>query len=377
MERETLNVYATFRGNGSTADAYYRNRYPWSVNLHFAGDRVDLTIGPLDDVNVMGKDVVLAQRPNTATEELILKIVKEQGIPLAVDVDDNLFDIPPTCGDIFDHYHFRGQHKVDEAGALHARKPLLHHLRCLRMADVITVPTARLAEDIAPYIGGTPIFEVLPNYVLRGAWDYIPKLRNRDYGDKPIVAWFGHFYHSHDLQWIAPTLADVLPATDAQLLLMGQPEALTLFPAELVQRTLVENLVPFDQFATVRHYIKSADVGICPLMPIRFNRGKSTLKALQFGAAGVPPVCSAVVYDQLPELDDLGLVAGDADQFGEILGRLLADKDERERLGREWQEIVVTRYCYESLDYEFDGYPAPQAMRWYTFARGVANGDYA
>ena len=112
-------------------------------------------------------------------------------------------------------------------------------------------------------------------------------------------------------------------------------------------------------------------------MDIPFNRGKSFLKALQFGAAGVVPVCSDVVYDQIPELVALGLVARDLDEFEDILTGLLNDGDRRKELAREWHDVVVSRYAYESMAHEMDGRPVPNALRWLELVREVARHEGA
>lgn len=375
-EGEPLRIYVSVRGDGSTADAYYRARAPWSVCRHFAGDRFEIAIGPMTD-NIIGHiDILWAQRPNSMAEELIVKDAKAARIPVIVDVDDDLFDIPPSAGDIFDHYHYRGKAMMTEQGTLNVKAPLAHHQRCLNAADVITVPTDRLANVIAPYLPGEHEYRTLPNYVLWGDWDWMSdKVVNSWYDDDEIsaVGWFGHFYHAHDLQWVIPALARAMGEKRAHVIMMGQPEIEKLFPMRWKKNLHIENIISFPHFSQIRQLIKTFDVGICPLMDIPFNRGKSWLKALQFGAAGVVPVCSAAVYDQVPELVELGLVAQDIDEFGDILIALLSDKAKREEKARKWHEVVKARYTYEALAYGIDGRPVPNAMRWLELAEEVAN----
>ncbi len=356
MVRDKLRILVGIRGRGDTADAYYRALAPWSVVRYWAGDRVDLAIQRLEEEGIRWADVVVAQRPNTAEDEILCRMARDLGKPLIVDVDDNLFDIPPSAGDMFDHYKRRG--------SLEIKAPLAFHKRCLLLADVVTVPTERLGTILEERCGRALRMMVLPNGVMKGDWDWLEPMKAQWGKDKLTVGWFGHFYHWDDFRAIVPVLDDVLQAHDANLVIMGFPEVTECFPRRLRERTFIEDLIPFSQMSTVRQLIKTFDVGLCPLEESAFAWGKSPLKAIQYGMAGVVPVCSSVVYGALPELCRLGLTADTPKQFGWILANLLQDEQARREKAEAWRQAVWEHYCYDSLREDGRGGLYPNALLW-------------
>ena len=373
-QKRPLRILVGIRGNGQSADAYYRARAPWSVVQYWVNARlqepeIEIKLQRLDTDLVAWADVVIAQRPNESLDEIIIAEAQRLGKPVIVDVDDNLFDIPGSAGDIYDHYLQRG--------SLAIKAPLAFHKRCLQRADVVTVPTAELGEILAQRIGKPDLdYRVLPNAVMRCDWDWMPHIVPQwgipeAGGDPPVtVGWFGYCYHWDDLRDVMPTLNEVICSTNSRLVIMGFPEIVSVMPESLRERTYLEECVPFPEFQAIRQLVKTFDIGLCPLTESDFNRGKSPLKAFQYGAAGAVPVCSAPVYGRVCGLQELGLVEDTWDGFGARLAQLIEDADLRQDLAGRWQERVFAEHCYEALEPETN---APLAVRWLEFVKELAD----
>lgn len=95
--------------------------------------------------------------------------------------------------------------------------------------------------------------------------------------------------------------------------------------------------------------ISQFDIGIMPLPQSSFAEGKCGLKILQYMAAGVPVVASAVgVNRSIINHGVNGLLVEDPDSWQPALQRLLEDQGLRESLGRAGRKTVEKEYSTES-----------------------------
>jgi glycosyltransferase involved in cell wall biosynthesis len=92
------------------------------------------------------------------------------------------------------------------------------------------------------------------------------------------------------------------------------------------------------------------DIGLMPLADDEWTRGKCALKALQYMAAGVPAVCSAVgANNDVIEHGADGFLCTSEGQWHETLARLARDPDLRRVVGCRGRETVERRYAAESI----------------------------
>jgi glycosyltransferase involved in cell wall biosynthesis len=109
----------------------------------------------------------------------------------------------------------------------------------------------------------------------------------------------------------------------------------------------------FDQ---VRRMITAFDVGLAWCTDrTESSRCRSPLKALQYGAAGVPVVASSTVYGELPGLaDEYGLVVDGTGDLAEALVKALSTSHEMmQKRAKDWRDAVWDHHSYET-----------QALRW-------------
>jgi glycosyltransferase involved in cell wall biosynthesis len=97
------------------------------------------------------------------------------------------------------------------------------------------------------------------------------------------------------------------------------------------------------------------DVAIAPLADVPFNRHRSNLKFLEFGALGIPIVASKV--EPYAEIEDgvTGFLAKDATDLHRKLDLLVVDEALRAEVGRRAQAWVRERYdIHETATRLFD-----------------------
>jgi hypothetical protein len=91
-----------------------------------------------------------------------------------------------------------------------------------------------------------------------------------------------------------------------------------------------------------------------PLPDDAIARGKSGLKLIQYLAAGLPAVASAVGANCDIIVDNVsGLLSHSIDEFAIKLEMLLADRDLRISLGTAGRKVAVERFSLQSQSEKF------------------------
>lgn len=294
-----MRVLGAYRDN---AAFYYRVTAPFSV-LRYRTEHDFCVAGPSTD-DAKEYDVLWLQQHANPTVEIIAREFKERGKRVVYDADDWLLGLPASWP-CYDQYFRRG------VGTPRAR--LYFHERLMRLADVVTCTTERLAGNLRRWLSDgredAPDVRVLPNCILQGEWDTIvPAAHGLD---GPVLGWFGTENHWDDWAEIAPTVDEALEAVGGHLALIGAPEVVALFPERLAARTRIHPLSPMKRFGEIRRLITSFDVGLAWCTDrTETSLCRSPLKAIQYGAAGVPVVASGAVYG---DIGDWGLGIGTDD----------------------------------------------------------------
>jgi hypothetical protein len=117
------------------------------------------------------------------------------------------------------------------------------------------------------------------------SWIWKPlAAQERQRGRRPRIGWAGAPQHAGDLAFLETVLARTRHAADWVFLGMC-PEALRPLVTEF------HEMRPFTEYPPALAGLK-IDIGIAPLADHPFNRCKSHLKILEYGALGIPVVAS-------------------------------------------------------------------------------------
>lgn len=274
-------------------------------------------------------DLMVIQRVGTEASVRFLRWAQEHGIAVVVDADDAMWciDRDNTAwaswnGRTPERLHWKW---ADEAA---------------RHADLVTVTTDALAKRY----GAHGRCEVHPNRILTEALN-VQNIRDR-FDPDPTLGWAGFVgTHPHDLQVAGNAVRDAVDATGALVRVVADPAGAEA--AWGLREGSVQGLGPYPLGPEYFSGLTAIDVAAVPLDMSPFNRGKSSLKALEFSAMG-----AAVVATPTPANRELArslpiLLAESESQWRDHLTRLLSDPAERRERGEQARSLVGAEWTIE------------------------------
>ncbi|GAB4233504.1 MAG: hypothetical protein OHK0028_09330 [Deltaproteobacteria bacterium] len=283
----------------------------------------------IDPEAIQRADLVVLQRffPMRQTWSFIDAVLRS-GIPVVYDTDDLLTHVPP------------GNPNREFAVAC---APFIE--RTMRSCAAITVSTTDLAKEILPY---HPKVFVLPNFIDEEIWSGVrsgvPERQGTGRKGLTIIGYAGTPTHGADLERVEEAL-EIIAARHAGrvgFLFMG-------CVTDRMKRLPGVSLMGFQP--SYREYAKALrgagiDIAVAPLEDNRFNRCKSNIKWLEYGACGIPGV-----YQDLPPYNasvshgKTGFLAGDRTQdWVDALDRLIGRPEERFRIGNAARTEILEKY---------------------------------
>jgi GT2 family glycosyltransferase/glycosyltransferase involved in cell wall biosynthesis len=201
----------------------------------------------------------------------------------------------------------------------------------LARCDRLVVSTDFLAETYRHFIGD---IQVVPNRLEKNIWCPLSSLKNT--GKKPRIGWAGGSTHQGDLL----LLKEIIEQTryEADWIFFGMcPDEIRPLLAEY------HDLVTFNEYPAHLASL-NLDIAVAPLTITPFNQGKSNLRLLEYGALGIPVVCTDIdPYRNSPACR----VENSAKNWIAALRERIYDADAREREGVMMREWVHQHYLLE------------------------------
>lgn len=200
---------------------------------------------------------------------------------LVYELDDDLFHIDP---------------ENTKAYAFFSAPEIQANIKAnIEAADAVTVSTWALAVAVDEEIPGHPPMHVVPNYLpalpLVTGDDALTNafaVGDRAVAGQTVIGWAGSGTHSRDWQEHGDQIWRGAQRSGALLSAIGS------VPAGMGHRSVRAlpwfNSLP-DYYAAVA---RSFDIGVAPLAATLFNRSKSPIKVMEYGALGIPAVASDV-----------------------------------------------------------------------------------
>lgn len=243
---------------------------------------------------------------NEAIAQTFVQNLKNAGIPLVLDTDDAFSHIDPSHPEYETH-----RHRVEAKDII------------VKAADQVWVSTAELARAYRPLNRNT---HIVGNSLDDRVWrrDHIDA-RQVDPAGPLKLLYMGTATHDADLEMIMPALDRL--ATE-------KPGSFTLtivgVAAEAPDRPwLLREYQPRSIYPYFVRWFRRAgpfDIGLSPLVDTPFNRSKSDIKCLDYLAASILPVVSAIEPYQSPDLDEFIVrVNHNVEAWHETLAELIAD----------------------------------------------------
>lgn len=236
----------------------------------------------------------------------------------------NLFTIQ-TVDDLF--HDLPQKHHLHN---YHQREGYVRMREAMSLCDRVIVSTQPLVEVYGDYSRDV---RVVPNCLDDRVWGQFyktptPRSRLR-------VGWAGAAQHLGDLEMIGEVVARFKDEVD--WIFMGMcPDSL---------RPYIKEYHPFVSYVDYPAKLASLDldIAIAPLEDNPFNRCKSNLRLLEYGAMGWPVVCSDV-YPFRTENPPVLRVPNEKEAWIESVRRLIDDVDLRLEMGRQLNQWVSDHF---------------------------------
>ncbi len=155
----------------------------------------------------------------------------------------------------------------------------------------------------------------------------------------PVIGWIGSPETSSFLDGIVPALEELARSERFRFLVVGA-ESIGI-------RGVSVSAKPWSEENEVDD-LRGFDIGVMPLPPSEWSKGKCALKLLQYMSTGIPAVSSP--YGSAAEITvdgDNGFLAKSREEWIEKLGVLLRDIELRKRMGLRGREWVKGHYSLE------------------------------
>jgi glycosyltransferase involved in cell wall biosynthesis len=228
------------------------------------------------------------------------------------ELDDDPFSLEPT-NPVFYAYN-----------PATSRDALAH---CIQTADLVTVSVEPLAERMRKLNSNVR--------VCRNRIDESMLSIERPRRERLVIGWAGGPSHGDDMKEATYGLRKVLDWNPGKV-------ELHFIGADF--RRLVRREMRFTRWAPVTadyYRLIDFDIGIAPLRPGVFSDAKSAIKAIEYGALGIPIVASAVTPYNDYVIDGVtGWLVSTPQQWVQRLRDLVNDDAMREEMGRKAREVA-------------------------------------
>jgi glycosyltransferase involved in cell wall biosynthesis len=289
--------------SGDGANARYRVFGPAQA-LAERGHRVFASVfAEMKEPNMLlDFDVVLGWRMHDEFFTRLARAMGERKIGLVWDNDDNFHALERSVKD------------------LRVRRALVGMESLMRMANIVTTPSAGLADHYRDVID-TDV-RVIENYVA--------PIDARSTPAKPrrlIVGWVANMEHETDIERLGLR-------TSMERLLERHPHVeVATIGCSLEIPSERYHFIRGVEFHELRDYVRQFDVGLAPIADTAFNRSRSNVKVKEYAAVGVPWLASPIgPYAGLGD-DQGGRLVRD-DRWYEEVERLVLDGRARRKLAK-------------------------------------------
>jgi glycosyltransferase involved in cell wall biosynthesis len=164
----------------------------------------------------------------------------------------------------------------------------------------------------------------------------VPTRNHQQISDTTVIGWVGGEGNLRHLSLLSGIVKKLSQECKIQLRIISS-KALEIPSVDVVH-------VPWD-LQTQEEEIAAFDIGVMPLPKNRYAEGKCGYKALQYMAAGVPPVVSDVgINRDIVSNGESGLVVPSIDDFYYALKNLVGDQKLRASMGLAARETVEKQF---------------------------------
>lgn len=224
----------------------------------------------------------------------------------------------------------------DDSHASFKSRSRLSKFGCIAKAADLIIAGNRVLADYANGFNKNVV--VLPSSVeTRG----IPIKDHAGGSRDMVIGWVGGKGNLHHLAMLAETFQKLASSNNIRV---------KVICSDTIQIPGVRvDFVPWD-LKTQEKEIALFDIGVMPLPLNKWSEGKCAYKALQYMAAGVPPVVSDVgINREIVGHGKEGLVVSTPEGFHDAILSLLISREQRMELGRDARKKAEKYYSVEAI----------------------------
>jgi glycosyltransferase involved in cell wall biosynthesis len=308
-------------------------------------------------------DIIILPRPHNEKWFEIMKAIRKVGKAIVIDHDDDVFNLSP----LNPYYKYIGVNEVKLEGSdeylwhdgmttVDGKKVMFDiekNMRtrdmlriCCNKADAISVTTDILAETFSNHNKNTV---VLPNLIDLNLFKPLPLKKT----DRVRIMWQGGHSHYGDIYLIKDVFRRIIEKYDnVDFVIFGQyfKGVFKEIPPERIKHE------PWVQHVAYPYRLPAlnCDIGIAPLEDNQFNKNKSCIKYLEYGAVGMPTVASNVSpYKEVIQDGQNGFLANNDDEWVDKVGRLIEDVELRDKMAKEAYNEISGNHCADKFAFKW------------------------
>jgi len=249
--------------------------------------------------------------------------LRKKSAALAFDFDDAVYLKNKSPSLDFDSYRSNTRHR--------------RFKRIVKSSDLIIAANSVLGDFASQYVPAERV-HIVPSGI------NLKRVKTHDCEELsqiPVIGWVGTAVTQCYLKDLAPNLVELREKHDFILRVISN--------VDFTNDGLRIDNVRWNK-DTEYNQISNFDVGIMPLTPDPFSNGKASYKLLQYLAAGVPSVASAVGMNvKVAANNKNALAAKDYDEFVKHIEQILTSPDLRKKLSANGRKLIENEYSTELI----------------------------
>lgn len=265
-------------------------------------------------------DVIVVQRVSHKHLANALAWIREQGVAVVMDIDDDLSTIHPR------NPAWLAMHPKS-GGSQHSDEHSWNNtLTAAKNCTLVTVTSPALAKIYRGIHGARVLHNYVPDHYLE-----------IEHHDNATIGWGGAVAtHPDDLQEAATAVTRLMD--EGHVFAVVGPEEGVKEALGTPYNVLASGALSMDAWP---YGLTSLGVGIAPLADTRFNAAKSYLKPLEYAALGIPSVVSdRSEYRYLSDNHGIGVVARRSRDWYKALKKFVTEDSYRQDHGEHCRAIA-------------------------------------
>lgn len=304
-------------------------KHGWIADVGFPGYNKEHGFGLLrpDESSVHGWDIIVFKLVMLRSIAEKIDEAKIGGQKIVVDLDDWMEGLEPT------NTAFK---TTDPKFNPEANRD--HYAKIINAADALTTSTPFLYDYYKNVKGHKNVF------LVRNGID-LPRWRQRrDHsGYLPKVGWVGATpWRSLDLETMTPWFGDWMNRKRLSFHHSGHIKNAPFAAEQLgLPKSVKSTTEPMKYISKYPELFRKIDLGLVPLNDVKFNHAKSTIKGLEYTAAGVPWIASYSPEYALLAEQGVGRLAHNQDEWIEHLEALTDPRVRKEDAERNLENVKM------------------------------------